>query len=110
MFSCILGQQIVRTLNLSNKTNRVVSYWVKLEKDEDFKLEGGDTIKIEPNSTYAYKIKFISRLSMPVTDRITFMSKREHNIFAGAIVYDLKSSITGRESKSVEYINAPLYE
>lgn len=38
------------------------------------------------------------------------MPKREHNLFTAAIVYDLKSQILGRESKSIENISSPLYE
>ncbi|CAD8092149.1 unnamed protein product [Paramecium primaurelia] len=110
VFSCVLGQSISRTLLIINKNNRPVSYWVKLEKEEDFKLEGGDHIKLEPNQHLPYKIKFVSRISQPVTDRITFMPKREHNLFTAAIVYDLKSQILGRESKSVEEVSSPLYE
>lgn len=49
VFSCVLGQSITRNLQIINKNNRPVSYWVKLEKEEDFKLEGGDHIKLEPN-------------------------------------------------------------
>lgn len=63
VFSCVLGQSISRTLLIINKNNRPVSYWVKLEKEEDFKLEGGDHIKLEPNQHLPYKIKFVSRIS-----------------------------------------------
>ncbi|KAM3143753.1 Encoded by [Paramecium bursaria] len=110
-FSCVLGQQVTRTILLSNRTNKPISYWVKLEKDEDFKSESGDAIRLEPGVlNFPFKIKFLSRVSQPVYDRITFMSKRDNNAFTGAIVYDLKSQITGRESKSVESITTQLYE
>lgn len=110
VFSCVLGKDLTKTLTLSNKTNRPISYWVKLEKDEDFKLEGGDMIKLEPIQSVNYKIKFSSRISLPVSDRITFMPKRDNNNFTAAIVYDLKSDIKGRESVNVQQIDGKLYE
>lgn len=55
---------MVRTILLSNRTNKPISYWVKLEKDEDFKSESGDAIRLEPGVlNFPFKIKFTSRVS-----------------------------------------------
>lgn len=51
VFNCILGEEVTKTIELSNKTPKAISYWVKLEpidSQQDFQLESGDNIKIEP--------------------------------------------------------------
>lgn len=53
---------------------------------------------IDPKSTEKVKIKFTSRISDSVSGRITFTNKKESNISAAALVFDLKSHITGRKS------------
>lgn len=99
VFQCVLGQDCVRYLELVNSTPKPISYWVKYEGVPDFILEGGDCFKVEPKFPYKYKIKFVSRVSQPVTGRITFTNKRESTISAATLVYDLKSLIVGRVSE-----------
>jgi hypothetical protein len=62
-------------------------------------LEGDESIKIEPDVPYNYKVKFTSRISLPVTGRVVFTNKKETNVQAAALVFDLKSNITGRKSE-----------
>jgi hypothetical protein len=50
-----------------------------------------DNIKLEPSETYPFSIKFISRVSAPVTGRVRFTNKRESNVAANTLVFDLKS-------------------
>ena len=54
----------------------------------DFVLEGGDNFTIEPGLIpFKYKVKFISRLSEPITAKIRFTNKKENNICAAALVF-----------------------
>ena len=77
----------------------------------DFILEGGDNFVIEPGIVpYKYKIKFVSRLSESVSAKIRFTNKKESNVCAAALVFELKSSIIGRVSDVVWNVNALLYE
>jgi hypothetical protein len=110
VFQCVLGKDTSRILELNNPTNKPISYWVKYEGAPDFILEGDDCIKIDSKQTYKYKIKFVSRVSQPVQGRVTFTNKRESNINAATLVFDLKSLIIGRISESAESIGSPLYE
>ena len=71
---------------------------MNLEAHPDFSLESEESLIIEPKSTYKARIKFTSRISDPVTGRVTFTNKKESNISAAALVFDLKSNITGRKS------------
>lgn len=76
-----MGEEVVKSIDLTNPTNKPISYWVKYEGHPDFQLEGEEAIKIEPNKVpYHYKIKFTSRISQTVTGRVTFTNKKETNV------------------------------
>jgi hypothetical protein len=40
VFSCILGEEIVKSIDLLNPTSKPISYWAKKEGHADFLLEG----------------------------------------------------------------------
>lgn len=61
-------------------------------------MVGEESLIIEPKSTYKVKVKFTSRVSQSVKGRITFTNRKESNISAAALVFDLQSEITGRKS------------
>ncbi|CAD8117028.1 unnamed protein product [Paramecium sonneborni] len=109
-FSCVLGEEVVKSIELKNPTQKPISYWVKYEGHPDFQLEGDESIKIEPDVPYQYKIKFTSRISQPVSGRVIFTNKKESNIQAAALVFELKSSITGRKSEKQWNVSSILYE
>ena len=63
LFSCILGSQVVKTIELNNPTGKAVSYWVKLDGSSDFTLDDEDNIKIPPRHTTKYRVRFSARVS-----------------------------------------------
>ncbi|EAR97253.2 flagellar associated protein (macronuclear) [Tetrahymena thermophila SB210] len=110
IFSCILGEDIVKTIEITNPTQKPISYWVKYEGSPDFSLESEDNFRVEPKGVYKYKIKFTSRVSNTQTGRITFTNKKESTTIASAIVFDLKSQITGRVSQQIWNVECSMYE
>ena len=109
VFSCILGQEVIKNIELKNPTKKVISFWVKFEGHKDFSIES-ETLRIEPLGKADFKVKFQSRIFEPVTGRLTFFNKRESNINAAAIVFDLRSEITERLSSEVINIQSQLYQ
>ena len=75
----MLGQEVSKTIELTNPLNRPISYWVKYDGCSDFKPESLDCFKIETKKSYLFKIKFISRITKSVSGRITFTNKKEKN-------------------------------
>lgn len=63
LFTCVLGEEVTKTIELNNPTAKPVSYWVKYEGSPDFKPEFEDCFKIEPKKTFPFKVKFTSRVS-----------------------------------------------
>ena len=110
VFNCTLGETITKSIDLKNHSNKPISYWVKYIGSPDFSLPENETIKIEANSSHSFKVKFISRVSQSVKGRLTLTNKKETNVIASALVFDLVSEIKGRISKLVIPIAASLYE
>jgi hypothetical protein len=48
MFQCVLGEEVIKSIDLTNPTGKAISYWAKYEGHPDFVLEGEESFKIEP--------------------------------------------------------------
>ena len=110
VFKCILGEEVVRTIELTNPSSKPVTYMVKYEGSEDFKMLGDNKFRIEPKDVYKYQVKFVSRLSAPVKGKIMFINVKENSLTAAALVFELKSEIVGRTSDRIWNISGILYE
>lgn len=68
---------------------------VKYEGPPDFSIEETN-IRIEARTSVPlkFKVKFVSRVSNPITGRLTFFNKKESNAQAAALVFDLKSQVS----------------
>ena len=64
VFSCVLGEDVSKTIELKNDSSKCISYWVKFEGSADFLLENTDFIKIEPRTVFKFKVDFKSRVSI----------------------------------------------
>jgi hypothetical protein len=93
----VLGDLVTKNVELSNPSKNPISYWVKLEGCEDYSVTD-DNVRIEPGSTVNYPIQFQSRISNPVSGKIIFTNKKEGNIQAAAMVFDLISNVYERNS------------
>jgi len=96
-FPAVLGDLVTKNIELTNPSKNPISYWVKLEGSDDFKIEE-DNVRIEPNQQVNFPIKFQSRISHPVTGKIIFTNKKEGNIQAAAMVFELVSNVYERNS------------
>ena len=85
-------------------------YVAKYEGSEDFVLLSDREFRIEPKKTHHFEVKFVSRVSTPVTGKISFVNKKENSIVAAAVVFNLKSVITGKISDKIWNISGVLYE
>lgn len=85
----------MKNIELTNPTNRTICYSVKMEGSSDFIMDSEEQFLIEPKDTFKFRVKFQSRVSETVSARIFFTNKKESNVQAAALVFDLKSNITG---------------
>jgi hypothetical protein len=93
-----LGDEIVKEIELTNSTSSAINYWVNLEGSSDFSTKNcgnaeHDCVKIEPKSKVQFKVRFVSRITLAQTARLTFFNKKAEGINASALVFDLKSIV-----------------
>ena len=88
---------VTKNIELSNPSKNPISYWVKLDGSSDFSIEE-DCVRIEPGTTVNFPIKFQSRISNTVTGKVIFTNKKEGNIQAAAMVFELVSNVYERNS------------
>lgn len=55
-------------------------------------------MRIEPGTTVNFPIKFQSRISNPVHGKVIFTNKKEGNVQAAAMVFELVSNVYERNS------------
>ena len=96
-FPAVLGDLVTKNIELSNPSKNPISYWVKLDGSSDFSIDE-DCVKIEPGTTVNFPIKFQSRISNPVQGKVIFTNKKEGNIQAAAMVFELISNVYERNS------------
>lgn len=110
VFKCILGEEVVRAIELTNPSSKAVTYQVRYEGSEDFKIMGEEKFRIEPKEVYKFQVKFVSRVSTPVKGKIMFINVKENSLTAAALVFELQSEIVGRTSDRIWNISGILYE
>lgn len=88
---------MTKNIELTNPSKNPISYWVKLEGSTDFSTDE-DNVRIEPGTAVNFPIKFQSRISSPVTGKVIFTNKKEGNIQAAAMVFELVSNVYERNS------------
>jgi len=107
IFSCTLGDTILKSVNLANNTNKRIQYIIKKEGSDDFNIGSphnlvSSEIKIDPNTPHGvdFNIAFKSRISAPVQGKIYFISTKNEgsSMQAAPLVFLLESKITSRRS------------
>ena len=96
-FPAVLGDLVTKNIELSNPSKNPISYWVKMDGSSDFMIED-DSVRIEPGQTVNFPIKFQSRISNTVHGKVIFTNKKEGNIQAAAMVFELVSNVYERNS------------
>lgn len=110
-FPCILGETLTKTIQLTNPSNKQITYWVKLEGSSDFQLDHPDDFSIPARSTEGFPIRFQSRLSNSISAKLRFTSRAgEGSARAAVMVFMLVSKVVARKSERVFETESSLYE
>lgn len=105
----MLGDMVTKNIELSNPSKNPICYWVKLEGSADFTIET-DQVKIEPGASQNFPIKFQSRISKRVSGKVIFTNKKEGNVQAAAMVFELVSNVYERNSVDTLNKSTKLYK
>ena len=98
----MLGDLVTKNIELSNPSKNPISYWVKLVGSDDYQVDQDNThIKIEPGSSFPFPVRFQSRISSLVKGKIIFTNRKEGNVQAAAMVFELVSNVYERNSVEI---------
>lgn len=110
-FPCVLGERVTKTLELTNPSNKPITYWVRLEGSADFVLDHPDEFSIPPKTTETFAIHFQSRIFNSISARLRLTSRvSETSARAAALVFQLVSKVLSRKSEKTLEIEGFLYE
>ena len=100
-FQVMLRGTCVRTVQLTNPSNKMIVYGVKLDSPTpDFTVEK-EFVEILPKGTASFNIKYTARISKQTKARVTFKNKKETGAQAIPIVFDLVSDVQGRYNEEI---------
>jgi len=109
-FPSVLGDLVTKNIELSNPSKNIISYRVELmPRNSDFSVEQTE-VRIEPGQTVPFPIRFRSRISKQVKGRVIFTDKREGNVQAAAMVFELVSNVYERNSVDIITKQTKLYK
>ena len=80
-----------------------------MPRNSDFSVEQTE-VRIEPGQTVPFPIRFRSRISKQVKGRVIFTDKREGNVQAAAMVFELVSNVYERNSVDIITKQTKLYK
>mmetsp|Transcript_4456 Transcript_4456/g.14438 ORF Transcript_4456/g.14438 Transcript_4456/m.14438 type:complete len:1214 (+) Transcript_4456:374-4015(+) len=104
-----LGENLVKTLELTNPSNKVIVYHARLEGHSDFTIDQ-TMVRLEPKSKIQFPVDCVPTISKPVESRIVLSSRREGTAHAATMVFALRSLVQARAPLRTVHLKAPLYE
>ncbi len=108
-FPAVLGDLVTKNIELSNPSKQPISYHVSKIGSGDYSIEQ-TSVRIEPGQTIPFPIRFQSRISKVVKGKIIFTNRREGNVQAAAMVFELMSNVYERNSVDVRQVTTKLYK
>jgi len=108
-FPAVLGDLVTKNIELSNPSKSTISYWVKRVGSTDFSIEQ-EEVRIEPGQMQAFPVRFQSRISTEVKGKVIFTNKKEGNVQAAAMVFELVSNVYERNSVEILTKSTKLYK
>lgn len=109
-FPAVLGDLVTKNIELSNPSKTTISYRVELlPAKSDFSVEQTE-IKIEPGQSIPFPVRFQSRISKQVRGKVIFVDKKEGNVQAAAMVFELVSNVYERNSVEIIQKSTKLYK
>jgi hypothetical protein len=108
-FHGCLHDDVIKHIELTNPSNKSLTYIAKLDGSVDFQLVDPSPILLQPKSTAKIPIKFLSRFSRPSSARLTLFTKRMGLNNSSILIFDLKGSVEPPTPIKIYKVDAQLY-
>ncbi|KAJ3410473.1 Cilia- and flagella-associated protein 47 [Chytridiales sp. JEL 0842] len=104
-----LHVQVIKHIELSNPTNKPLTYLAKLDGSADFQLADSAPIVLPPKSTARVPLRFMSRFSQPSIARLTLYTRKMGLNNASILIFNLTGSVDPPSPIKVFKVDAQLY-
>ena len=108
-FYGVLGEQIVKSIEMKNPTRKTINYRVILEGSTDFSIET-TKLRLEPGEEGSFPISLNARFTKEVNGRISFRASKDGGQNAATMVFLLRSKIHSRKPVKTYEVDSPCYE
>ena len=108
-FYGVLGERVVKSIELRNPAKKPISYWVTVEGSPDFKIDKRQ-LQLDNGTQEQFPIEFVSRFTKTVNGRLTFRAQRDGGVNAATMVFNLKSMVHSRKAVFTHQVETPSYE
>ena len=107
----MLGQTLVKSIELRNPSKAPIRYFVTIEGSSDFTIESQE-VALEPQGSIAFPVEFTSRFSSEVTARLMFRAQSSGGggVTAATMVFELKSAVHSRRAMRTVTVDAKCYD
>ena len=108
-FFGVLGEQIVKSIEMKNPTKKTINYRVILEGSSDFSIDS-TKLRLEPGEEGSFPITLDARFTKEVNGRISFRASKDGGQNAATMVFLLRSKIHSRKPVKTYEVDSPCYE
>lgn len=108
-FGGVLGNPVLKTIELRNPSKKPVKYDVTIQGSDDFILSQ-EEVEIAPHSHADYLITLKARFFEPTSAKVTFWGVRQQGLAGRSMVFQLTSKMTSRAPVQSTTVNLGLFE
>ena len=108
-FQGVLGNPVLKTIELRNPSKKPVKYDVTIQGSSDFILSS-DTVEIGAHSHVDYLITLKARFFEPTSAKITFWGVRQQGLAGRSMVFQVASKMTSRAPVASTAVRLGLFE
>ena len=109
-FTCEVGEEITKTIDIINPSNKSIVYSTKIIGNEDFSV-AEETVKVEAKKTYKLLVRYKCTVWKESKAYLILSSKKEGLNLSPPSVFELNNEIIKKtRSKKLDSVNCTLYE
>lgn len=110
-FSCSLHESVTKTVEISNPSQKPITYNVRVDNDKDFSV-AQNIIEVPPKASVQFNITFHCRFQRPRHGTVFFLPMRSSSMWATGqtLVFELESQVNELRFKPTTIPEIPCYE
>ncbi|KAJ3096696.1 Cilia- and flagella-associated protein 47 [Phlyctochytrium planicorne] len=104
-----LHDKVIKSIEISNPSNRALMYTAQLHGSQDFTMVEGQTLVVAPKSQSKISLQFLSRFANQAKGQLKLQTRKIGLNSASILVFDLFGHVDPPQPRGVFKIEAPMY-